>query len=259
MNRQIKKAAEVLLPKRIFVTIQSIRSRNYQKRLNREWGAYESAVEAIAQHGHTVLSGPFRGMKYPMDSMLSRHSIPILFGTYELELHPIIEEVVSKHYDKIIDIGCAEGYYAVGLALRTDVEVYAFDCEPRERFYCRQMARDNNVAVRVHVKSWCTRETLKRLAVGRCLIISDCEGFEGELFSDDVVDALKRCDLIVELHEVPEMDIRSILLERFKNTHCARLITFDSGRVGSVPDRWRKFAREFRQPSQQWIYFTLRA
>jgi precorrin-6B methylase 2 len=257
MNRQIKKVAEILLPKRVFVTIQSIRSRNYQKRLHREWGVYESTVGMATQFGRTLLGGPFRGMKYPMTSLINRHSIPVLFGTYELELHPVIEEVALKHYDRIIDVGCAEGYYAVGLALRTDAEVYAFDCEPRERFYCRQMARENNVAVRVHVKSWCSTETLKRLAVGRCLIISDCEGYEASLFSGSVMPALKNSDLIIELHEIAGINIREVLLERFKSSHNARLITFDAARTGSeVPDKWRKFAREFRSPNQQWVYFT---
>ncbi len=219
MNRHIKKTAEVLLPKRFLVTIQSIRSRNYQKQLHREWGVYQSNVETVAEYGLTVLHGPFRGMKYSMGSLLSRHAIPILFGTYELELHPIIEEVASRHYDRIIDIGCAEGYYAVGLAQRMDATVYAFDCEPRARFYCRQMARENRVADRIHVMSWCSARTLKNLADGRCLIIADCEGYEVDLFSDDVVTALKNCDLIVELHGVPGKDAGSILLERFRSSH----------------------------------------
>lgn len=166
---------------------------------------------------------------------------------------------MTKYYDRIIDLGCAEGYYAVGLARRTEATIYAFDCEPRERYYCRRMARENGVADRVHVRDWCSSRTLKNVAVGRCLIIADCEGYEVDLFSDDVVTSLKNCDLIVELHEVPGTDVRSILLERFKRSHSAKLISFDARNVGpDVPDRWRQFAREFRSPGQQWVYFTPR-
>ncbi len=259
MNRHIKRIAEIVLPQRIFVTIQSIRSRNYQKQLHKEWGVSESNLEIEAQYGRTVLDGPFRGMKYPTGSLLSRQSIPILFGTYELELHPIIEEAAARHYSRIIDIGAAEGYYAVGLARATEATIYAFDCEPRERRYCRRMARENGVADRVHVRDWCSTATLKKVAIGRCLVIADCEGYEVQLFSADVVTALKNCDLIIELHEVPGMDVRAILLERFHSTHDARLITFEPEKIGSVPDRWRKFAREFRPRGQQWVYFTPRA
>ena len=56
---------------------------------------YESTVEMAAQYGRTVPDGSFRGMKYPMSSLLSRHGIPILFGTYELKLHPIIDDSSS--------------------------------------------------------------------------------------------------------------------------------------------------------------------
>ena len=212
---------------------------------------HQSNVETVAEYGRTVLHGPFRGMKYPMGSLLSRHAIPILFGTYELELHPIIEEVASRNYDRIVDIGCAEGYYAVGLALQTDASVYAFDCEPRERFYCRQTARENRAADRIHVRSWCSARTLQNLAVGCCLIIADCEGYEVDLFSDDVVTALRNCDLIVEPYEHTGMGVRSTLFERFIPSHGGEVISFDARDVDlGVPDSRRKFAGEFRSPGQ---------
>jgi hypothetical protein len=259
LNPYIKRIAEVVLPQRVFVTLQSIRSRNYQKQLHREWGVEAAAIEMEAQYGRTVLEGPFRGMKYPTGVLRERNSIPILFGAYELELHPIIEEVASKGYDRIIDIGSAEGYYAVGLARRSRATIYAFDCEPRERRSCRRMARENGVANRVQVGAWCSAQTLKDVATGRCLVVADCEGYEVHLFSSEVVTALRDCDLIIELHEVQGLDVRAILLERFGRTHRAQLITFEASNTGAVPERWRKFAREFRPVGQQWVYFTPRS
>jgi hypothetical protein len=258
MNRHVKRAAERILPRRIFATIQSIRSRNYQIQLLREWGLSDATNEMVNQYGVTVLQGPFRGLKYPRSCLLSRAGIPILFGTYELELHPIVEEVISRDFGRIIDIGCAEGYYAVGLARRTKAVVYGFDCEPRERFDLRQMARENGVADRVHSRAWCNTKTLTKLAAGqRSLIISDCEGYEFYLFSDEVTPALRNCDLIIELHEhvFPGLDLRSILLERFRASHASQTIKFDRLNIGSgVPDVWKKFAREARPPHQQWLY-----
>lgn len=257
MNRYLKKAAEILLPKRAFVTVQSIRSRNYQMRLHREWGVYQATREMIDNYGLTVLGGPFRGMHYPRRSLLSRDGIPLLFGTYELELHPIIEEVVSNRYDCIVDIGSAEGYYAVGLALRTKTPVYAFDCEPRERNYLRQMAQLNGVGDLVRIGSWCQPKVLSRLVGGRrCLVISDCEGFEFDLFNDECAAAMRASDLLIELHESgADTGSRSELLNRFQGTHINQVITFASNELGSsVPQKWEKFAREFRNPGQQWLY-----
>jgi hypothetical protein len=67
--------------------------------------------------------------------------------------------------------------------------------------------------------------------------IVDCEGYAVDFFSDNVVTSLKKCDPIVELHEVPETDVRSILLERIKRSHSAKLISSDPRNVGpGVPD-----------------------
>lgn len=259
INPHIKRAADALLPAWLFVTIQSIRSRNHQKQLHREWGVEQATNEMINEYGLRVLHGPFRGMRYPKSSLASRDGIPILFATYELELHPVIEEVASKRYDRIIDVGCAEGYYAVGLAIRTGTSVFAFDCEPRERFHLRQMARLNKVTDLIHAGSWCSGRILDRLTRGRrCLVISDCEGYELKLFQGTVLSALKDCDCIIELHEtVPGTDVRSTMLKRFRSSHSAKVITFDPSYSSSVvPEKWRKFAREFKSPGQQWLYVT---
>ena len=259
MNAHIKKAAEVLSPAWLFTTVQSIRSRNYQKQLHREWGVEQATQEMIAEYGLQVLHGPFRGMRYPQASLASRDGVPILFATYELELHPVLEEVVAKRYQRIVDIGCAEGYYAVGLALRTNTPVFAFDCEPRERSYLRQMARLNSVADRIYTRSWCSARILARLTRGRrCLVISDCEGYELKLFQGTALSALKHCDLIIELHPaVPGIDAGSIMRERFRTTHSVKTIAFNQFNRGFVvPEKWRRFAREFRPPGQQWLYLT---
>lgn len=196
-------------------------------------------------------------MKYPRQSLLSRYGIPILFGSYELELHPVIEEAVANRFERIIDIGCAEGYYAVGLARRTEAIVYAFDCDPRERFYCRKMARLNNVEDRVLVRSWCDETILKNMAIGRCLIISDCEGYEVHLFSDDIAPSLKNCDLIIEVHEGTDVDVGSLLTKRFRNSHHVRVLEFHAADIGDeVPEKWKKFVREIRTERQQWLYLT---
>lgn len=257
MNRYLKRAAEILLPKRAFVTVQSIRSRNYQMRLHKEWGVYQATQEMIDKYGLTVLEGPFRGMHYPKRSLLSRDGIPLLFGTYELELHPVIEEVASNRYDCIVDVGSAEGYYAVGLALRTRTPVYAFDCEPRERHYLREMAQLNGVGDLIRIGSWCGPKVLSRLVGGRrCLVISDCEGFEFDLFNDECAVAVGASDLLIELHEyASDKGSRNELLRRFRGTHINRIIAFSPNNLGSsVPEKWQKFAREFRNPGQQWLY-----
>ena len=198
-------------------------------------------------------------MRYPKSSLIYRDGIPIIFGTYEVELHPFIEEVAQKSYDCILDIGSAEGYYAVGLALRMKTTVHAFDCEPRERYHLRQMARLNGVTDLIHARSWCDPAVVSGLVRGRrCVVISDCEGYEMDLFTAQCVAALRDSDLLIELHEtVPAINVHDELVKRFAASHQSRVITFDPRNLGSsVPEKWQRIAREFRAPGQQWIFLT---
>ena len=65
----------------------------------------------------TIAAGPFAKMKYSFESHGSS-IVPKLVGSYEAPLESWIEEAIKNGYNRIIDIGCAEGYYAVGLAFR---------------------------------------------------------------------------------------------------------------------------------------------
>ena len=261
INPRLKRAAQWLLPKRAFATAQSIRSRNHQRELLREWGVERATREMIDEFGLEVLDGPFRGMRYPEASLASHDGVPILFASYEMELHPVIEQMARSPYERIINIGAGEGYYSVGLALRIAAPVFAFDCEPRERKFLREMARLNGVAGRVHARPWCSPRTLRNLAAGsRCLLVVDCEGYEAELFEAEAVSALSFSDLIVEIHENGACaDVRGLLLRRFSASHAARTFTFDpSNSPDRIPAKWRAFAREFRPAGQQWLALSAR-
>jgi hypothetical protein len=65
----------------------------------------------IARTGLRVSGGPFAGLKLSERSVGSE-LLPKLLGTYELELHRVIEEFLSTDYDVLINIGCGEGFYA---------------------------------------------------------------------------------------------------------------------------------------------------
>jgi len=67
------------------------------------------------QNGGRVLGGPFAGMAYVEDATEGALA-PRLIGTYEDELHPYLAEALAADPEVILDIGCAEGYYAAGLA-----------------------------------------------------------------------------------------------------------------------------------------------
>ena len=100
----------------------------------------------------TVRHGPFAGMRYPAAESVGSALFPKLLGSYEQELHPWVERLCHNHYTEVVDVGCAEGYYAVGLALRLPgARVYAFDVSPHAMRRCADMARLNGVLDRVTI------------------------------------------------------------------------------------------------------------
>lgn len=167
-----------------------------------------------------VLQGPFAGMKYPGLNAVCSSISPKLLGTYESELHPVIEEICSIGYPTILDIGCADGYYAVGLAQRLPkARLLAYDIDPKAREATQKMADLNGASTQLAIHGACDSNTLKSLKDTRALVVCDCEGYEDHLFTPEVIPSLCSADLLIEIHDFVDIRISTHLRERFKNTH----------------------------------------
>jgi hypothetical protein len=238
---------------------------------------YGLQLEVVPKFIHDHLNdlvvhhGPFAGMTYPSLSMVSSGSsggiIPKLLGSYERELHPTIEKICGSDYTDIVDVGCAEGYYAVGLAMRLpNTRVLAFDTNKRARHYCTALATRNGVQERVIVGEFCDGSALARMPFSRrALIFSDCEGYEATLFSEEAVGRLANHDVLIEVHDYLDITIPLVLRERFANTH-------DVHTIESINDLKKPYLYEYpelagfsvaqkhalllegRQPVQQWFF-----
>src|SRR4051794_20818862 len=86
----------------------------HQWRADRFNSRYRELVERITkEHGWIVRSGVFRGMRY-VDQARSSALLPKLLGSYEREIADEIERAAGVDYRVCVDIGSAEGYYAIG-------------------------------------------------------------------------------------------------------------------------------------------------
>lgn len=172
-----------------------------------------------------VLHGPFEGMCYPSLRSVGSTLYPKLIGCYERELHFLIEQLCMEPYSEIIDIGCAEGYYAVGLGLRIpDAKIIAFDTNEEARKLCLDMAKLNGIAHRTEVQSLCTANTLKDFCFTKGLVICDCEGYETSLFNETNIQNLLQCDLLIETHDFININISTQIADLFMSTHDITLI-----------------------------------
>lgn len=254
--RHILKAA---LPAKQRTYLLATRSRNQQARWLKEHGVLDVAQRFSASQGVSVLHGPFAGMKYPMESIASRHSVPMLLGSYERELHDIINRALQRQYELMIDIGSAEGYYAVGFALKGQSPVTTFDADARELELCRKMARLNGVDSRIHARRWCSRKELRALATGkRCFIMSDCEGYETQLFDTETAALLHQSDVLIETHG----DSYEPLRQCFSETHAIQTLVASPRSASDYPelaclgDDAHRAVAEYRPAGQQWLFAT---
>jgi hypothetical protein len=241
---------------------ESLRKTYWKRRMR---AAPEVLARFEARGELQVEGGPFAGMR-----LASVHSgsalLPKLTGSYEDEIGPVIEAVNEKHYDTILDLGSAEGYYAVGLARNCpDARIIAFDCSPAAQDALRALAQMNGVSDRIEVHGACTFEGLNQTVKEGAFILCDIEGAERTLLDPDRCPALLGCDLLVELHVQQDKDTADVVKARFAATHemnsfYSRVKTPEDYPVlRFLPPRLRAVALdEMRPPGQEWVWLRRR-
>jgi hypothetical protein len=171
--------------------------------------------------GCRVRAGSFAGLRYVSNSVGSAY-LPKLLGIYERELSAQVESICSSKPRLIVDIGAAEGYYAIGLARRNpQALIVAFEMESRGQSTLREMAGLNNVADRVEIRGKCEAPDLVAALGGTPapVVVCDVEGYEEKLLDPQAVPALRQAFILVELHDFIIPGITKKLKERFGATH----------------------------------------
>lgn len=247
-----KTVARALLPTHTFERLQAIRSRRSQIRFLKREGLLDAAARYIGRNGSTVKYGPFAGTIYPIEAALSRHSIPKLLGTYEQELHDVIKTLAQRKYDLVIDIGSAEGYYAVGLARLLRTNVLAYDPEPIERSLCERTARLNDVSSLIELRDLFRPSDIRLYRDRRVLCICDCEGFEVELFNSNTILDAAKWDLLIELHGNATKQLVSLAWPQKTSTITSVSRRKQYKELEGLGDQ-KKLLSEYRADAQTWL------
>lgn len=228
------------------------------------WRAALIRDTLLRDHAGTVLSGPFAGLLGLTEVLEGCHA-PKLLGSYERELHAVVERIIATPYDVIVNVGCAEGYYGVGLARRMpNGRILAFDTNPRAQAACRRLAGRNGVADRIAIGGTLAGEDFARYAGKRALVICDIEGAEDALLDPGAYPALAAMDVLVECHDCFKPGMADLLAGRFQPTHRVerheqRTLPFDlpaSFRRASDLDRMLALW-EWRSGPTPWLFMTV--
>ncbi len=211
-------------------------------------------------HSGKVIGGPFAGMALLPEAC----DLPSkLLGCYEVELHAAIAKAIGRDPAVVVNVGCGQGYYAVGLAqLLPRARVFAFDSNPGSQEICRRAAFANRVSERVLVSGKCEIEFFRQISAeaDRPLLIVDCEGAELDLLDPDRAPELMHCDLIIECHDFMDPRITPTLRERFSGSHDLENVVegardpnqFESLRGWQSIDRWIAMS-EGRTAMTNWL------
>jgi len=209
-------------------------------------------------------------MRYTSGSICSANS-PKLLGVYEIELKPVFDSLWDISFPQIIVVGAAEGYYAVGTALKwPSTRVIAFESSPEGRELLNQVVELNGLKERVEIRGYCSmealRDTLATSSTG--LLIMDVEGGENELLDRSLLASLAGYHIIVEVHDFVDTAIAGRLRERFQPSHEIQEIWSRPRRLSDfatpafLPLRWymlrglRASSKEYRPGPMRWFYLS---
>lgn len=170
---------------------------------------------------------------------------PKLFGTYELELNPGIEQLIQWQPDVIINAGAAEGYYAVGMARRCPkARIEAFELMEIGRQLVATLATRNQTRDRIGIHEGLDPDSLRHFIepAQRPAIVLDVEGYELELLQPDLNPALKHSFIVLENHVIDGQSTLDTIRQRFAATHRIQEVPIIARKQHDLPARVRWMA-----------------
>ena len=213
-----------------------------------------------------VLNGPFRGLKYTSKASCSA-LLPKLVGSYEEPIHSWLEEIISSHrYSAMVDVGCAEGFYAVGLAsVIPAARIYAYDINETALRQAEKLALLNNVPRQIVFSTLFNHVELNKilsLESGKILLFVDIEGAELNLLNPASNPSVLNVDLLVELRDCFVPGLTQKITEYFVDTHQLSIVYdcpwrsrgYELTKAGSSVAHDSYIFDEMRSPRMSWLY-----
>ena len=213
-----------------------------------------------------VQDGPFSGMIILPESHRGDGDLAAKWlGLYEQELHPCLEDMISRAPSAIINLGACGGFYAIGLARAFPAaSVIAFDVNETAKELLRRNAEANDLIGRIEQGHSCNAEKLIDIASRNIesILVCDIEGGEVELLAaPGVVEALKGFDALIECYDFVNKNATASICDLFYDTHDIFVISQSGRNPNSYPflaklsdnERWMLIS-ENRPELMHWVY-----
>lgn len=223
---------------------------------------------AIAERTDNVVqSGLFQGIVLPTSRAWGAEDYAaMILGTHESELHAFLSQCIEAEPDAVINIGCASGLYAAGLArLLPGCPVVAIDISANAITATAEAWELNGLVGRNDLDLFYGPATFATLTSwlqphDRPLIVCDIEGRERELLDPKAVPLLAKATFVVELHDHHAPGTTTVLRNRLESTHRITFLNSGARNPHQIPlladfeehDRWLALS-EARSGGGSWM------
>ena len=158
---------------------------------------------------HVIQRGLFKGMKLCDQQFWGQgEKANKILGIYEYEVQRLIERISKAHsIYTLIDIGGADGFYAVGALFSKLVNrVITYEQSALGRESIREHAKLNSIDDGLQINPSASSHVIMSLlseknVVPPLLIIIDIEGHEYDLLSRALLEKMRHCHVIIEIHD----------------------------------------------------------
>lgn len=156
------------------------------------------------QYKNTVQIGVFKDLKILDKVWWGQNDITSkIFGEYEKHIVCKLDEL-KGHSNNFIDIGAADGFFAVGSRKNGLFECcYCYEITRSGQETIKKLACLNGVDSGIIIYGEAKKNSLRSLVnnIGSSVILCDIEGGEFELFDYETLYSLRKCFIIIELHD----------------------------------------------------------
>lgn len=169
---------------------------------------YNLSIDLYNKYKNTVICGPYQGIYFSKNNHWGIGDLGAkIIGTYELEVQEKLLSIISQFkLENFIDIGAAEGYHAVGIGKKSNIkQIILYEVDPKGREILRENIKKNNLKQEILIEKQANIDTFKylnsKIDLARSIFLIDIEGYEVELFEENIYKLLKNSYLIIENHQ----------------------------------------------------------
>jgi hypothetical protein len=246
-----------------FVNFFETRERSYREGCNQAVQKALALSKGEGSEGFTTRAGIFAGLRWPRVIYVGSVFAPKILGTYEIEIQAIFAKLaVEAKASHFVDIGAAEGYFAVGAALiNPRLKVIAFEQQLAAHEHIMEFATLNSVSDRIEIHGKFELGALKDRDLGeRPLVLMDVEGAEATLIDESFANRFANASLVVEVHDFASPGVARAVKKVLSRSHrvtevsCEQLArkAMRSG-TGLSEFEWEIATDERRPPGNHWL------